>query len=136
MTLAGLLLFAVLWSAREIKVTAQENTHTSNLRLEPRKVGLVLSGGGARGLAHIGVLEWLSEHRIPVDYIGGTSMGGIVGGLYATGMNPAALRRLADTLDWEKILGGPPGYAELSFRRKEDRQWILQSLRTLFQSAE
>ena len=50
-----------------------------------RKVGLVLEGGGALGLAHIGVIQWLEEHRIPVNYVAGTSMGGLVGGLYATG---------------------------------------------------
>ena len=52
-------------------------------------VGLALEGGGALGLAHIGVIKWLQEHRIPVDYVGGTSMGGLVGGFYAIGMNPA-----------------------------------------------
>ena len=51
------------------------------------KIGVALEGGGALGLAHIGVLEWFEEHRIPVDYIAGTSMGGLVGGLYATGAN-------------------------------------------------
>jgi predicted acylesterase/phospholipase RssA len=48
-------------------------------------LGLVLEGGGALGLAHIGVIQWLEEHRIPVNYIAGTSMGGLVGGVYATG---------------------------------------------------
>ncbi len=54
------------------------------------RIGLVLSGGGARGLTHIGVLKVLDEMRIPVDYIAATSMGAIVGGLYASGMAPAA----------------------------------------------
>lgn len=51
-------------------------------------IGLVLNGGGALGLAHIGVLRWLEEHRIPVDIVAGTSMGGLVGGVYATGKSP------------------------------------------------
>ncbi|MEL6124174.1 MAG: patatin-like phospholipase family protein, partial [Bacteroidota bacterium] len=51
------------------------------------KVGLVLSGGSAHGLSHIGVLQYLEEHDIQVDYITGTSMGSIIGGLYATGMS-------------------------------------------------
>jgi NTE family protein len=121
--LAILLLLAVLCSADEIKASSQEKTTgPSNSRAGRRRIGLVLSGGGARGLAHIGVLEWLEQHRIPVDYIAGTSMGGLVGGLYATGMRPEEIRRLASTLDWDKLLSGPPSYNELSFRRKEDRR--------------
>jgi NTE family protein len=89
---------------------------------ERAKIGLALSGGGARGFAHIGVLEWFEEHRIPVDYIAGTSMGGLVGGLYATGMSPAEMRRLLATRDWDRLLSGPPTYDELSFRGKEDRR--------------
>ena len=50
------------------------------------KLGLVLEGGGALGLAHIGVITWMEEHRIPVSYVAGTSMGGLVGGMYATGL--------------------------------------------------
>ena len=53
------------------------------------KIGLVLEGGGALGLAHIGVIEWLEEHRIPVSYIAGTSMGGLVGGVYAHRPQPS-----------------------------------------------
>jgi NTE family protein len=68
----------------------------------------VLGGGGARGLAHIGVLRWLEEHRVPVDYIAGTSMGGLVGGLYATGMSAEEIRRLVSTLDWDKLLVNSP----------------------------
>src|SRR5499427_5061383 len=49
------------------------------------KIGVVLEGGGALGLAHIGVLQWFEDHHIPVDYVAGTSMGGLVGGLYAAG---------------------------------------------------
>jgi NTE family protein len=113
--LASLLLFAVLCSAVKLKASPQENKGR-------RRIGLVLSGGGARGLAHIGVLDWFDQHRIPVDYIAGTSMGGLVGGLYATGMSPEQIRRVASTLDWDKLLSGPPSYNELSFRRKEDRR--------------
>ena len=52
------------------------------------KIGVALEGGGAMGLAHVGVLRWFEEHHIPVDYVAGTSMGGLVGGLYDTGMKP------------------------------------------------
>src|SRR5215467_3306159 len=118
----SLLLLALLCFAIEITASAQQNTTSSNSQVERHRIGLVLGGGGARGLAHIGVLRWLEEHRIPVDYIAGTSMGGLVGGLYATGMPLAEIRRLVSTLDWDKLLSGPPSYNELSFRRKEDRR--------------
>ncbi len=92
---------------------------------EPRpprpKVGLVLEGGGALGLAHIGVLQWLEEHRVPVDYVAGTSMGGLVGGIYATGMNAKEVHDLVTGIDWDGVLRGETDFADLSFRRKQDR---------------
>src|SRR4051812_12059932 len=59
----------------------------SSAQKRPR-VALVLQGGGALGLAHVGVIEWLEEHHVPIDYVAGTSMGGLVGGLYASGQTP------------------------------------------------
>src|SRR5262245_16112951 len=88
------------------------------------KIGLALSGGGARGFAHIGVLQWFEEHRIPVDYIAGTSMGGLVGGMYAAGMSPEDMRKVVGKLDWDAILRGSPSFQQLSYRRKEDRLYI------------
>jgi NTE family protein len=64
----------------------------------------------------------MEENRIPVDAIAGTSMGGIVGALYATGRSPAEMRRIALDINWDEALAGEPGYRELSFRRKEDRR--------------
>ncbi len=84
------------------------------------KIGVALEGGGALGLAHIGVLQWFEEHRIPVDYIAGTSMGGLVGGLYAAGKTPQELQAIVEAQDWDLILGGKTPYEDLSFRRKED----------------
>lgn len=84
------------------------------------KVGLVLEGGSALGLAHIGVLRWLEEHRIPVNYIAGTSMGGLVGGIYSTGHNSQELEELIKTIDWDVVLQGQTPYKDLSFRRKQD----------------
>ncbi|MHB9143683.1 MAG: patatin-like phospholipase family protein, partial [Paludibacter sp.] len=60
----------------------------SSTQLQAQKVGLVLSGGGAKGITHIGVIKALEENNIPIDYIAGTSMGAIVGGLYAMGLTP------------------------------------------------
>src|SRR5277367_3609647 len=68
------------------------------------KIGIAFEGGGALGLAHIGVLKWFEEHRIPVDYIAGTSMGGLVGGLYATGMRPAEIKALMNSINWPETL--------------------------------
>lgn len=86
------------------------------------RIGLALSGGGARGIAHVGVLKWLEEHRIPIDYVAGTSMGGLAGGMYASGMTPEAMEELVRTTDWDAVLASSPPYPELSFRRKEDQR--------------
>jgi len=68
------------------------------------KIGLVLSGGGARGLAHVGVLKELERHNIPIDIIVGSSMGAIIGGLYAAGYTTQQLTRMIDTTEWNSIL--------------------------------
>jgi NTE family protein len=86
------------------------------------KIGLALSGGGARGLAHIGVLQWMEENHIPADYIAGTSMGGLIGAMYATGMSPDEMGQFVEHIDWDETLLSEPSYAELSVRRKEDRR--------------
>jgi NTE family protein len=85
------------------------------------RIGIALSGGGARGLAHIGVLQWMEENRIPVDHVAGTSMGALVGSMYATGMSPAEMRRWVEDIDWDQALLAEPSYDQLAFRRKEDR---------------
>jgi NTE family protein len=92
---------------------------TTGQALRPR-IGLVLEGGGALGLAHIGVLQWLEEHRIPVEYVSGTSMGGLVGGLYATGHSPAEVKAMVRSINWDKVLQGKTPYRDLSYRRKQD----------------
>jgi len=85
------------------------------------KIGLALEGGGALGLAHVGVLQWFEAHRIPVDYIAGTSMGGLVGGLYATGLSSNEMRKFVDDINWNRALNNETPYQALGFRRKEDR---------------
>jgi NTE family protein len=88
---------------------------------KPRpKIGLVLEGGGALGLAHIGVLHWLYEHHVPVDLVAGTSMGGLVGGIYATGRSPEQIQQLIQNVDWDQALSGQLPFRDLSYRRKED----------------
>jgi len=83
-------------------------------------IALVLGGGGARGLAHLGVIRWFEEHRIPVDLVVGTSMGGLIGGVYSMGYTSDELDTLVEDISWPEILAGSPPYRELSFRRKED----------------
>ncbi len=89
-------------------------------KTEHPKLGLVLEGGGALGLAHIGVITWMEEHRIPVSYVAGTSMGGLVGGIYATGRSPAEVRELINGINWDQVLSGVTPFRDLSFRRKQD----------------
>jgi NTE family protein len=84
------------------------------------KVGLVLGGGGARGAAHIGVLKELERMRVPIHAIAGTSMGAIVGGLYASGMTPDELEELVNSLDWADALRDRPSRQNKTFRRKQD----------------
>ena len=69
----------------------------------PQRVAVVLSGGGAKGLAHVGVLKALEELNVPIDYIAGTSMGSIAGGLYASGLSAEALHRVLKDTDWDSI---------------------------------
>src|SRR5690554_605230 len=84
------------------------------------RVGLVLSGGAARGLAHIGVLKALEEQGVAIDAIAGTSMGAVVGGLYAAGYSIAELEQLATELDWQQALSDAPPREDIPFRRKQD----------------
>ncbi|MGA2856652.1 MAG: patatin-like phospholipase family protein [Candidatus Sulfotelmatobacter sp.] len=89
------------------------------------RVGLALSGGGALGLAEIGVIRWMEEHRIPVDRIAGTSMGSIIGAMYATGMSPDEMKKFAEGIDWDEALLPEPTYSQLAYRRKQDRRDFL-----------
>ncbi len=83
------------------------------------KVGLALGGGGARGVAHIGVLKALEKLGIPVDYIAGTSMGAVVGGLYASGMSPDEIEEHFREADWRNLLSDSPPRASETFRSKQ-----------------
>jgi len=76
------------------------------LPAQAQKVGLVLSGGGAKGLAHIGVLKALEENNIPIDYVVGTSMGGIVGAMYAAGYSPSEMEYIALSDDFQEWVNG------------------------------
>ncbi len=87
---------------------------------ERPRIGVALSGGGALGTAHIGVLKVLEELRVPVDCIAGTSMGAIVGGLYALGLDASELEALVLDMDWRAVLDDRVDRRRLPFRRKVD----------------
>ena len=82
----------------------QAQNHKSQSSSRP-KVGVVLGGGGAKGASHIGVLKYIEEMGIPVDYVAGTSMGSIIGGLYAMGYTPEELTQLIASMDWSQYIG-------------------------------
>ena len=91
-------------------------------------VGVALEGGGALGLTHIGVLKWLEEHHIPVDRIAGTSMGALIGGLYASGHTPSDMRAIALSDAFKTVFTLQTPYSESSFRRRQDRREVPQAL--------
>jgi NTE family protein len=88
----------------------------------PLRVGIALGGGSARGLAHVGVLQWLEEHRIPVDAIAGTSTGAFIGGAYASGMSASEIQTMLLDSDWDAMLRPELLYSPRSLRRKEDER--------------
>lgn len=109
------------WGAVALALALSPGARDVLAQTAPRpRIGLVLSGGSAHGFAHVGVLTVLEELRVPVDVVAGTSMGSVVGGLYASGMSPAEMERLLLTTDWEDLLDDRPSRDRLSYRRKQD----------------
>jgi len=112
-----------------------ETVDLSNLKFpfktesKRKKIGLALSGGGARGLAQIGILKVLEKENIPIDYIAGTSIGGIVGGLYAAGFKAAELEKIALENNWTELLKDTPTRLSLLFSQREESQGILFQFR-------
>lgn len=101
---------------------SQDNTQDS----DRPKVGVVLSGGGAKGAAHIGVLKYIEESGIPIDYIAGTSMGAIIGGLYALGYSPDEMLELISGVDWDMLISNQVDREKISYERKaESRSQIV-----------
>lgn len=94
------------------------------------KIGLVLGGGGARGAAHIGVLEVLESLRVPITCVAGTSMGALVAGAYASGVSPTQMRQEMAQADWVDMFQDNPAFSELSYRSKEVARHFLPSTET------
>src|SRR5260370_41447632 len=108
-------------AAQDAATSPARNASAQTGRARAR-IGVALEGGGALGLAHVGVLQWFEDHHIPIDYIAGTSMGGLIGGLYATGKSPAELKAIVEKQDWDTIIGAQTSYHDLSFRPTEDKR--------------
>ncbi len=118
---AGLLMFGLI----VVTAVAEEEE-------QPPRIGLVLSGGGALGSAHVGVLKVLEELRIPVDFVAGTSMGAIIGGLYSAGVSPAEMEEILSKTDWRDVLEDRPPRRHLPYRQKVDDQIYLTRLEAGF----
>ena len=93
------------------------------------RIGLVLSGGGAKGFAHIGVIEELERRRIPIDVIAGTSMGAVVGSMYAIGNDAEEIKKITATIDWTNVFNDNLQRSDLSFRRKREVRDIFLNAR-------
>ena len=116
--LIGVLLLAVC--------TASANNNTEQ-RTRP-KVGLVLSGGGAKGAAHIGVIKYLEEAGIPIDYIAGTSMGSIVGGMYAIGYSSSEILEIISQVDWNRLISNEVDRRNISYAQTSDKGTLALSI--------
>lgn len=105
---------AFSWQAKP--VAASPATPQTRVR-----VALALSGGGSLGLAHIGVLKYFEEHHIPIDAIAGSSMGGLIGGLYATGRSAAEIEAMLEHVDWDEMVRAQPRYQDLPIPARQER---------------
>ena len=110
--LAACLLPASAWS--------QQFTAVSDTSLSRPSIGIALGGGGARGLAHIGVLERLDELCIPIDHVAGTSIGAVVGALFSLGFAPEEIDQDLLGINWRHLMTDRPDRRRLSYRRKSD----------------
>lgn len=118
---AALALAASLWLPATFRGACAQTAGVAVAEPAQRpRIGLVLSGGGARGLAHVGVLKVLERERVPIDVIAGTSMGAIIGGLYASGMSAAQLEAELLKVNWDAVFASRVDRQLLSQRRKEE----------------
>ena len=119
LALAGASCAAPLQRVAKPQPTAPETPSQRSLPTDRPVVGVAFGGGSARGIAHVGVIRWLEEHRIPIDVAAGTSMGGLVGGAFASGMDARELETFIGGLDWDRLFGAVTfGYKNI--RRKAD----------------
>ena len=122
-----ILLLCTLWVQQPALLLAQDQGSLSSALGKKPHLSLVLSGGGARGFAHIGVLDILDSAHIPIDLVVGTSMGAILGGLYASGYSPKELAKMAESTNWIDVfnLGDDSHRPERSFGKKDEKVSLL-----------
>lgn len=120
----ALMAACALWLLLSGVAMAQDGDAPQSAPERPR-IGLVLSGGGARGAAHLGVIRVLEQMRIPIDAVAGTSMGAVVGGLYAAGLSADEIETVFRELDWQELLTDRAPRRALVYRRKQDDRSIL-----------
>ena len=125
------LLLGLLTAAPAIAQNAHASPNDPAPSATPR-IGLVLGGGGARGFAHVGVLQVLEENRIPIHAVAGTSMGAVVGGLYAQGKTSTELKQITEEIPWTTIFNDNIPRERLPFRRKRDERDVLIDYRISF----
>ena len=126
------LFLAALYACSQQVLAAEPSVAEGACRPEPGSdrpsIGLALGGGGARGISHVSVLRKLEQMRIPVDCIAGTSIGSLVGGLYASGKSIDELETLVTSMDWMQLFDDSLARPERSFRRKQDDRDRLATL--------
>ncbi len=110
----------VLTAAGPLRAAPSPETAPEQAPPRRPKIGLALGGGGARGTAHIGVIRMLEQLHIPIDYVAGTSMGSIIGGLYSCGYTPDDMEKLIGSIPWDTLFRDAPERKDQSFRQKED----------------
>ena len=114
----ALVLVCVGLAGPSVRLEAQSAQPATTAKERPR-IGVAFGGGSARGLAHVGVVRWFEEHHIPIDLVAGTSMGGLIGGAFASGMSSDELTALLAETDWDEMFGFSP-FRYKNMRRKED----------------
>jgi NTE family protein len=116
---------ALLWLACSAGLAAPPQAVPRQAPPHRLRIGLVLSGGGARGIAHVGVLEVLEKLHVPIDAIAGTSMGAVVGGLYASGLSPQQIEAMLRSINWQEAFRDRPPREALTLRRKQEDENFL-----------
>jgi NTE family protein len=119
------ILATTAWTQQTDRPSNQSPGNSTLPAVEPPNrpvIGLALEGGSALGLSHLGVIQWLEEHHIPIDRVAGTSMGALVAALYASGHTPAEMRELALSDAFTRVFTLETPYVDSSFRRRQDRR--------------
>ena len=120
---------AIMLTASLHAATAQPVQENNEIAGNGRpKVGLVLAGGGAKGAAHIGAIKYIEELGIPIDYVAGTSMGSIIGGLYALGYSPDEMNEIIKSVDWSYLMGNSVPRINSSLKTKDRNDSYLISV--------